>query len=211
MVTIDLLQQAKQYFDLQPPFSLIMLKKAFRVASKKLHPDTSQEDTAREFVRMKACYERLVGLAEADLITGTVSGSMRTIDGVFLSELGLGLGPMKNGVDCSRCEHRGYSEEKGISWDPCSECHGSGRSISVMACRYCERGRFKQKSGRIVTCHVCNGSGEYRILCDTCGGRGSIFNPNGKISYRRCYECKGTGEIEILNPVIPKGRLFARG
>ena len=156
MVAIDLLQQAKQYFDLQPPFSLSDLKKAFRAAAKKTHSDLTQKKTDGEFIKVKECYDALMNIAETDGSTTEASIAFAmTTDGMPLSQLGLGLGPMKNGRDCPRCDHRGYTEDRGIEWR--SDFHRSTRTL-----------------------------------------------------YRRCYECKGTGEIEILNPVIPKGRLFMR-
>jgi DnaJ-class molecular chaperone len=188
------------------------LKKAFRAAAKKTHSDLTQKDTDGEFIKVKACYDALVNVAETDgaVPEGSVSLGMTT-DGTPLFELGLGLGPMKNGRDCSRCDHKGYTEEKGIEWSFCNACRGTGEVPLEVPCRYCRKGKFRQKSGQVVDCNACRGTGKFKTTQQCWCAVGSGFRRSAKTTYRKCYECKGTGEIEILNPVIPKGRLFVRG
>lgn len=53
------------------------------------------------------------------------------------------------------------------------------------------------------------------VTCVGCNGKGYQMNRRWSLSARDreyasvCYSCKGTGETEIFNPVIPKGLLMS--
>ncbi len=216
VTTTDLLQKARQFFDLVPPFSLTQLKEAFRGAAKKLHPDLTKRDTGLLFDEMRRCYDSLTDLAEIDprMFSGEgTAAALRTTDGTPLYELGLGLGPTRNGRDCKECEHRGYTEEFGIDWVSCETCFGSGEVPRIMPCRYCENGKFKQqRSGHTVDCRVCKGTGKFKHprhkeVCLDCLGVGRKYGKGKQVRYCKCFDCKGMGEIELFNPLLPKGRL----
>lgn len=213
---------AREHFNLSLPLTSDELKSAFRRRAKELHTDTSgDQNTKDKFVVMKAAYDFLVKLEGMRFVYGEKTEGEETIrlvttDGILLYELGLGLGPMKNGRDCDRCQHKGYTEEQDFSsyfnnW--CWNCDSTGRVRTSGRCNPCDgTGKFKQhRSGRVVTCRVCMGSGgnpnTYQT-CSVCGGKGRKEQPK-KVRYAKCYECNGTGEIELFSPLLPKGRIIS--
>jgi DnaJ-class molecular chaperone len=171
----------EKYFGLQVPVTEDALKGAFRAQVKKLHTDVSGGDTKSQFVEMKAAYDYLVA---AKICSRNENGAIPeglTTDGTLLSELGLGLGPTKNGRDCTQCNHRGYQVRLVYDSVVCPSCKGATR---------------KTNSRRF-----------WGLSCLTCYDTGRISTATQKTTYERCYHCKGTGEIEIWNPVLPKGSL----
>lgn len=98
-------------------------------------------------------------------------------------------------------------------------------------CDFCNNSGI-EKGYKIITCKVCNGSGQIRqtsrsgygffsriSICPTCGGR-------GKYPEKECHKCKGSGRIKIKkvlevrlpenindshNVVIPGGGNIDRG
>lgn len=141
---------AKDFFGLTLPIRAADLKSAFKAAAKKFHTDTSGSDCTKEqFIKMKDAYDFLVKLEGMKFVyyneTQIDGSNLVTTDGIPLSQLGLGLGPMKNGRDCEHCKHQGYIE--------------------------------------------------FRTAITK------------RLSYVRCHQCSGTGEIELFSPLLPKGRL----
>jgi len=134
-----------------------------------------------------------------------------TTDGTPLYELGLGLGPLKNGRDCERCQHKGFTEEKSLFGSRlCTNCDWDGQTYGDVTCRSCNgTGQFKQtRSERVVECRACLGRGvrRGRRPCPICQGK-TFVGGSEKITYTKCYECKGTGEIELFNAAFPKMRI----
>ncbi len=214
---------AREYFGLSLPLTSDELKSAFRKMAKELHTDTSGDHgTKDKFIAMKNAYDFLVKLEGMKFVYGDKvkegeTARLETTDGTPLWELGLGLGPMKNGRDCDRCQHKGYTEEDDFSsyfnnW--CWNCNSTGRVRGRENCRPCSgTGKFTERnSRRVVTCRACNGSGKHPhnltyTACSDCGGRGRKEPPK-KVRYSKCYECDGTGEIEMFSPLFPKGRMI---
>lgn len=210
---------AETYFGLTLPVNSVDLKKAYRAQCMKLHPDVGGD--ARDFKAMNEIYKRLT---EEDVIAYTFAsesefrGAARTVDGLLLSELGLGLGPTTNGVDCYACKHKGYLVAYNKKRVRCSLCNGLGVEPFIVACNACKgTGKFKQaRSKRIVECRVCNGSGEYRRLsparrmhnCRRCHGNGEMYVADTSSKYYvKCHTCDGTGELPMFNPVLQKAVL----
>jgi DnaJ-class molecular chaperone len=173
---------------------------------------------------MFGVYEFLVNIAHLPGIIGDMKPNgpisrpvdcYTTTDGSSIFDLGLGLGVTKNGRDCPRCEHRGYTISHTFGYKPCTTCDKDGMSFleTKSRCRYCKgTGKFKQKhSGRIVDCLSCKGTGIFThrapMICLACYGRKRVYGQTESQVYEKCYECRGTGEIEIDNPVLRKGLL----
>ena len=212
---------AREHFGLALPVQLVVLKRAYRDASRKLHPDMGGDEEA--FKTMHSVYEFLANLqgytgiftrdADNEIVAPTT-----TVEGIPLSELGLGLGPTTNGRDCETCNHNGYTTHHGYHYVVCQECDEMGMMPRKFPCRACRgSGKFTQRrSERVVDCRKCNGTGQYKhpfwiVPCPHCYGSKTMHveNPEG-VYYTRCLECRGTGEIMIFNPVLPKGALAAR-
>ena len=209
----ELIALAVRVFGINLPTSLNELKKAYREEAKKCHPDKggSEED----FKRLRKVYDQLLNF-EGDpnvFSNGNGSSKKETVDGTPLSELGLGLGPKVNGMDCRYCNHKGYIEKEPEWFIDCSACGGSGEVRRKTECRNCKgSGKFTQaRSKRVVDCRTCRGTGSFLLssmtICLECVGNGRVMEKTGSPLYHRCSSCYGTGEIRIYNPVIPKGRL----
>lgn len=218
---------ASAYLKIQLPTSMELLKKAFRNESKRLHPD-KEGGSKEKFQEMTEVYEFIITIAHLPGIIeeGSEGGDLKlsggnrfvTEEGISIFDLGLGLGPTKNGKDCPRCQHKGYTIVPTFGYKTCAECDMRGQQpyVKTYTCRSCAgTGKFQQKnSRRIVDCRTCSGTGLFTTTipgrCTSCGGSRRVFGPTGEETYHKCFECRGTGEIEIDNPVLVKGRLFVR-
>lgn len=157
---VDAVRMAEVCFGLALPTTLDELKKAFRKKAKQLHSDVGGSDAG--FIKLKQAYDAL--LAAAGYLSGVFEGEnaareLTTAEGHPLSGLGLGLGSMKNGRDCSRCQRKGYTEERGIEWKVCEHCDEFGmvsnKVPQMVPCRPCAAsGKFTLKSGRVVECET---------------------------------------------------------
>jgi len=201
-----------RHFHIEPPFSSTDLKRAYKKRCLELHPDIG--GSTRDFMEMQKAYSAIMEHAgslfqdEEEFLKVKV-----TLDGTPLSELGLGLGPA-NGCDCPKCDHRGYIALKQQAFTTCPHCIDGLTNKRTFDCKYCNgTGKFTQRrSGRVVDCKACNGSGEFvktyprARFCEKCGGSAVTKDTNKPpdITYHRCWECKGTGELPMWNPVLPK-------
>lgn len=169
-------QLARQHFGVKLPVARETLKTLYRAAARRLHTDTSGSAATKDaFVAMQQAYETLVSCGNR-VFTGS-SEVAATQEVTPLADLGLGLGPTKNGTECAECLGRGYEtrRKKIITWNkqPCNICVTMG---STWGCIKCMRG-------------------------------GHTHHDEVKDVHTICAPCQGRGEIEILNPVIQKGFL----
>ena len=210
---------ARKHFGLVLPVEFIILKKAYRDTSRKLHPDV-EGGNEELFKEMYSAYEYLASLQRCPGVfttdaDGESSAPTTTVEGIPLSELGLGLGPTTNGRDCESCNHNGYTTGHGYHYVICQECDERGMMPRKFPCHACDgSGKFTQRrSERVVDCKRCNGTGQYKhqfltVPCSYCYGSKTIrVEKTDSIYYNRCWKCNGTGEIMIFNPVLPKGAL----
>ncbi len=216
---------AREQFGLSLPITSVELKSAFRKMAKELHTDTSGDKaTNYKFIAMKAAYDFLVNLEGMKYVYGDREKEgqtvrLQTTDGIPLHELGLGVGPLKNGRDCERCERKGYTEEEDFSsffTTYCYSCDSTGRVRGKASCHACKgTGKFTQERSKLVVdCRVCTGTGKHPynttyVDCPECKGRGRKEPPR-KTRFVTCYECKGKGEIELTNPLFPKGAIIKK-
>lgn len=208
---------AKEHFNLSLPFSIGDLKKAHRKSSRELHPDLG--GNAEKFKNMQSAYDFLLklqgkafGIFKETEIDGVIE---QTVNGILLSELGLGLSLTKNGKDCSKCNHRGYTVRYGRKWTVCDYCDDYGSAPREFPCCACNgTGKFTQmRTKKVVDCRVCNGTGVFKhprlkMRCPKCQGNKTIWGKDSNSPiYEVCDKCKGKGEVEIWNPVLRKGVL----
>jgi DnaJ-class molecular chaperone len=220
------------HFDCNVPVAFDDVKKKFRQKSKLLHPDVGGEEEAfkalsNAFDDLKKLYEAGSRIFDAEPAEEVPEGETKppsmpreTVDGTALSELGLGLGPTTNGRECFHCKQRGYTITKEYGKGPCRSCSGTGGEPREFSCRPCRgSGRVRQaRTGEEVSCRLCFGTGKFKhpLLkdCVHCYGTGESRTGAERVKRiyaLKCYDCKGTGEIQVLNPVLPKGRLFFVG
>jgi DnaJ family protein A protein 2 len=224
MISSELISLARSHFGVELPTSSVELKKAYRRACIRLHPDVGGDEI--EFKEMQKAYDRITDMGSIYAVFSEekeyATDEQKTANGVLLKDLGLGLGPNVNGKDCPTCGHKGYIENNDPpDHYPCTRCYGTGlvyRHHPV--CRACKgTGKFKQaRSGRVVECRVCKGSGVWNprneastkrgwYVCEACCGAGFAREKHRKAYYSVCYTCSGTGEIPCWNPVLLKGAL----
>jgi DnaJ-class molecular chaperone len=214
----DIRDRALRDLGIELPVMATALKTAYRAAAKRTHSDVGGSDEA--FKRVNATYQAVI---QSNLVlsdNGSVANAaLRTIDGILLSELGLGLGPLVNGRDCDECARKGYREQLDLEFTACNTCAGTGIARPCRACQ--ATGQFTQRYGRKVTCRACAGLGylpgslrnawsmfgRLDAYCPKCIGTGRMGKPNPRTLYYKCGACEGKGEIKIYNPVILKGSM----
>lgn len=189
------------------------LKTAFRRRASEEHPDHSKHPRAADrFREVQTAFEALDG---SEHVVGAPPEA-KCDDGTPLSECGLGLGPTVNGKACPACHGCGYREIR--ERKPCPDCRTWGVWSLRWAyrCRKCGgSGRFLRNGHDVGKCYPCDGRGWIRAdaifnNCRTCDGTRYATTQN-VTSYVRCSNCEGTGEVKVLNPVLPKGLLGGLG
>lgn len=227
------IEEASKILRIKLPTTVNALKSAFRRRSREVHPDHSVAVDAKEqFQELSAAYEYVqtrLDWSMGEEYEGP-SASSFCDDGTPLSTLGQGLGPTTNGRPCEGCDSKGFTSYSAWGVD-CPDCRTSLRGVKYR-CRRCGGdGTFKRDGKAVGQCRGCSGSGwiperqkapsdrfgvfggfhaEPVNRCTTCRGRGKINDPRGRVTHVKCYHCKGTGEILVFNPVIPKGLLSSR-
>lgn len=212
------IESAAQLLSVKLPTTINVLKQAFKRASLKYHPDHNRAQNANEqFAKVKEAFELLKTSDQLEF-TENASRELYTDDGSKLSTLGKGLGPTTNGAPCPECEARGFHMFTN-AWRCCEDCRLVADGIFSehweYRCHKCKgSGKFKKGDRVIGDCFPCKGKGWYEQRhgyvgnrCQTCRGRQVFNDPNGKKTYTRCVKCKGTGELPMWNPVLPKGLL----
>lgn len=207
-----------RFFGRALPMSHAEMKSAFRAAASKLKgafgelaSDLSMVEAKDRFIELNQFYKSLQDKPWAFTDNAKGSEPLVTVAGESLTELGLGLGPSKNGRDCGVCQHRGYNEERPEGWKRCIWCD-CGWSYT-QPCQRCQ-GTGNGPKQKPNACPQCKGKAVFHhhraVKCRECKGVGGTAVKIGTVLYYMCSNCKGTGEIEIFNPVLPKGLLTSR-
>lgn len=204
------------------PTTMNALKSAFRRRSREVHPDHSVAvDATKQFQALSAAYEFAQTQSSWLLATEgeAVNGNLLCDDGTPLADLGKGLGPLKNGRPCDGCGSKGFTSYS-VARTPCGDCRVEFGRVSYRCQRCGGDGVFKRNGRSVGQCNGCRGNGWIAELrrtpsffgsrCVTCKGAGDVPNPQGRQTHVKCYHCKGTGELLVFNPVIPKGLLGSR-
>jgi DnaJ-class molecular chaperone len=217
--------EAAKILGLTLPVAEGVLKSTFKRKAHETHPDLGGTD--KDFIAVKNAYDCL--LSSAFVMMEDAPKSAMTTTGELLSTLGKGIGHNKAGCKCEICSGFGYKEEEQVSFYDiyevlmgrmksvmCDRCHGDGFITGkLVPCRRCgAMGRYKVNGVDRGECRGCGGSGQFYLKfkfparCQKCNGEGYVENkPVKKKIYIKCLECKGTGEIEMFNPVIPRFRI----
>lgn len=194
------------------PVEFQTYRKAYKAACISAHPDHGGDEGT-----FQAMFDAHKVICKASASHEIFSDRKPTVEqttcGTPLMELGLGLGPTTNGRPCVYCKGRGYEIFHGKSWKVCEVCDVDGTLPRVFLCKNCKgTGIFTQKNGRVVKCRTCNAGlfahPRLRSICSVCNGTKTVYDHDeNAVFYHKCPQCKGTGEIEIMNPVLPKGLL----
>ena len=164
----DLQERAENLFHVRFPVAMDLLKTAYRQAVREIHPDKTKKESAGEnllFIEMVEVYDAIC--SRPKLIQEKRKLDEKTVTGIPLSELGLGLGPMVNATDCGYCERKGYTSYEQNSYDKCQQCRGKRGNYR---CRICFGTGVNQYQKKMVVEHH---------LCRECNGKGEVamFNP----------------------------------
>jgi DnaJ-class molecular chaperone len=105
-----------------------------------------------------------------------------TAEGDLVSNLGKGLGDLVNQRPCTKCHSKGWLNQQHTDYT------------------------------FIHRCPNCKGSGfNGWHICFVCLGTGGIGRKAQQITQlHTCYDCQGTGYTQVLNPVLPKNKIFAK-
>jgi len=223
----------RKHFGLQPPITHTAFRKRYRELAFEYHPDHAGSSATQRFQTLQDAYEKIRATTALFAPESADIGiTEQTVEGVALHELGLGLGPSINAVECKPCAGKGYETTYGARTVYCGRCDDEGRPLQQ--CPQCRGSKgFTALDGHThIQCWTCNDSGTIlkkanvrqregqfnwlfnnRFVCSYCHGtKRRVMDKDKKCPiYHKCLACLGTGEIRIYNPVIPKGRLGIRG
>ncbi len=200
------------------------IKRAYRRAAMKHHPDRSSGDPEAEtkFKEASEAYEVLgnpdtrtrydrFGHAGLSGVAGHDFSRMRPDD--IFSVFGDIFGDIFGG---GRRASRGVDLQTEIVVDLADVAREIERSIDFTRNDFCDRcaGKGAEPGSRVTTCETCGGYGQVertsgagffttRIVtaCPACGGRGSTFS-------QKCKECRGSGRMpkrRVVTVKIPAG------
>lgn len=219
-------QLLREIFNLQVPVAFAVVKRTYRMLSKKTHPDATG-GSDESFKALNNAFEQLSDLyvQQSHIFDATenkedaegIQLPTVTTDGTPLTDLGKGVKFQENGIECDGCGGKGYNLQAvlGYRMKTCPDCLGQGRVPKEYTCNACGgSGKFTQaKSRKVVDCRRCNGSGKFKhprheTFCRRCFGYGRVQDdkPNHYVAIK-CYKCGGVGETIILNPVLRNGAL----
>lgn len=205
-----------------PDATDVQIKKAYRKAALKYHPDKNpSEEAAEKFKEITSAYEILSDETKRTQYDeyGTEGPGMGGMGGmdpndIFSQFFG---GGMFGGGGRPQGPKRGKDVKHAINVSLEELYKGKTTKLALnktVLCRTCE-GRGGKK-GAVKTCSSCHGQGvkfitrqmgpviqRFQTTCDECNGEGNIINPKD-----RCTECKGrktVSEKKILTVHVDPG------
>jgi len=202
-------QSAMDFLGLkQYPFSSKDISKCFRLAAKVHHPDYG--GTNENMRKVLMFYKKIKHLAIDSIDKGVE---------VFEELENTDIFDLFDNQKCPQCNGNKTILKYYEVWkETCPKCDGKG--IVELKCKYCNDGKFTLRSGRIIECRSCKGTGKFTPRCNVCHGSGFTGQYNRhsmnfyttKTREETCPNCKGKGFIRVkvnpFNPVIPKGAVL---
>ena len=157
-----------------------------------LHRSANTDDVKQAYKRLVKTHHPDVGGDPIEFVK--IQKAWEELKPLLDSPLSNGFGTIVHTVSGELLTELGLGLGPTVNGTPCQHCLGNGYTAFTA---------YKE------TCDRCRGTGWNLINgclfhCEPCGSTGSIRE---RKSFAKCWECHGTGEIEVLNPVIPKGRL----
>jgi DnaJ family protein A protein 2 len=218
-----------KYYDVlgvSPSASETELKKAYRKAALKYHPDKNPSpEAAEKFKDLTHAYEVLSDEQKRDIydsygeegLSGGAGGMGGMGDDIFSQFFGGGFGGMGGMGGGPQRPTRGKDIKHSISCTLEELAKGRTAKLALnktVLCKGCNG--LGGKEGKVKKCTSCNGMGmkfvtkqmgpmiqRFQTVCDVCQGQGDIIDPKDK-----CPTCKGkktTSERKILQVHIDPG------
>jgi len=194
------------------PFTEAELKTKYRALLKQEHPDSSGKKSGA-VIKVIEAYKHLKNLVSENVPTEDVPIEEDSDDLFDLTE------------QCPKCKGKKAVAERVWTSTPgeCMLCNGTGEV--PIKCKFCESGKFKTRSGKIVDCRVCKGTGIWKTkkcrcqeeeihsqLFNFAAAFRLLFGAPGHYELKSiiCPKCFGKGKVklDLFNPVIPKGAIL---
>jgi DnaJ-class molecular chaperone len=222
------------FFGLETGYSIHELKSAFRRVAANTHPDVGGD--REEFEKAMSFFYVLS--AHCTNLDGKIVEGDKTIEGLYLIDLGKGYPITESAKTCETCNGKGYTsfrKESDRKYQDCDICNGVG--LLSYPCKKCGGSGEYSRGGKVIgECNLCRGSGRFYpenkrpwmrgfwdvlkhipgtmklgIPCKKCGGSGRFLVPvmGDKLFHTVCHQCDGIGEVKIFNPVLPRGLFVA--
>jgi DnaJ-class molecular chaperone len=208
------------------PFTESELKANFRQLIKTYHEDVSTNKNAKS--KSQWCinaYNELKNIAISDDEQINKNNPLANSDNGLERDLfdfsepcvecnGQGSVKTTTMIPCGRCDLKNLYYDYDYSWT--NSFFGQRRynnnrktysGYKTLPCYACKTtGKFILKSGREVECDRCHGTGKFKVKCKFCNGTGY----RKKTVNIKCRTCNGIGrtELNVYNPVIPKGAIL---
>lgn len=210
-VTDELLRDMSTLGITENPFSETLLKVRYREKCFQFHPDVSQEETEEEMKKINAAYARLQSIAKMDFDEISIVKKRAAMpEDIF-----------RLWEPCRHCDSKGYFLREIPDIQACPDCPPKqshmlgwlffielirGEGYHRQECPSCA-GKGLTNSGK--ECNRCAGTGQIKVVCKTCNGKGIKRNKENYIK-ETCKTCNGLGKIEAkpFNPVILKGAVL---
>ncbi|NMA94864.1 MAG: molecular chaperone DnaJ [Clostridiales bacterium] len=205
------------------------IKRAYRQAAKKYHPDLNPNDPKAE-EKFKEASEAYQVLSDPEKRSsydrfGHSGADGQGFGGFDFSDFGFGglddlFGDLFGGMGSSRSRRRGPTRGSDRRYDLTitfeEAAFGTEKEIQVLRLEDCSRckGTGAKEGSQPVTCTECNGTGEVSYAqntafgrfvnvstCPTCNGEGTIISDP-------CDRCSGKGKVRIRRRIsvkIPAG------
>jgi molecular chaperone DnaJ len=202
------------------------IKRAYKKAAKKAHPDLNKDDpdAERKFKEVAEAYDVLSDddkrriydqYGHAGLSSRGVAPDFTytNVQDIFEQIFGGGFAEMFGGGQ-RRGPRRGADLEYPLRIEFMEAAHGTTRKISVprrVECATC-KGRGLKEGAKARECATCRGQGQViqaqgflriRTTCPSCRGQGSVVNAED-----RCLSCAGAGRVRETKEMslrIPAG------
>ncbi len=203
------------------------IKRAFRKAAMKYHPDRSSDvpDSEHRFKEASEAYEALSDPQKRNMydrfghtgLSGTAGHdfSRMRVDDIF-SVFGDIFGDMFGGGFGGRRASRGVDLQTEVVLSLADVAQETERPIEFTRSDYCERcgGKGAEPGSDVRSCGTCGGYGQVErtsgmgmfsmrqvVACPDCHGRGNTFS-------KTCRQCKGSGREtrrRVVTVKIPPG------
>lgn len=194
------------------PFSEDDLKKNYRDLAKKVHPDVIKKATNEDFLKLQNAYEYLQAYTLVEESEAVLQrNNPHNDDDMFALK-----------EKCPHCTGGNILRKRTAYYHhDCEKCNDDSKrkvqnykvpvGMVGVPCKKCNAGKFTLKSGRVVDCVSCKGSGFHKYqTCSKCGGEGEYTIPKEIQYWDKCMYCAGLGYkiLDVFNPVIPHGAIL---